>query len=240
MDDKSCNAADNKGGGPSVDSEEIGDCAVFLDRIRRHQNDTRAPYTQALAEISGGQKRGHWIWYVWPSLLAIRHTRKPELQFSRLDEVLAYARDVTLRHRLMEVTQAATTQLRNGVSKETLMGAMHRYDVPKVHETVTCFLVVGEHLKDAALVECMNACVEALHMGGEHAGVQRWMQRWIDEEDDNVDDDDEGGTGKLYDDEEGDGKNDGGSRKGGCGKDGAGNKGSSAPATILDKWLCGN
>jgi uncharacterized protein (DUF1810 family) len=44
---------------------------VDLDRFRNAQDDPRAGFATALAELRAGHKTSHWIWYILPQLAAL-------------------------------------------------------------------------------------------------------------------------------------------------------------------------
>ena len=45
---------------------------VCLAAIWTAQQSKWSGYTRARAEMEEGRKTGHWIWYVWPTLRALR------------------------------------------------------------------------------------------------------------------------------------------------------------------------
>ena len=42
-----------------------------LRRFTEAQRETNAGFEAALAEIRSGQKRSHWIWYIFPQLAGL-------------------------------------------------------------------------------------------------------------------------------------------------------------------------
>ena len=59
-----------------------------------------------------GEKMGHWIWYIWPTLKMVRHTNRPELILGTFDDCRAYLRHPVLGARLVEITRVAVDKLR--------------------------------------------------------------------------------------------------------------------------------
>ena len=64
-------------------------------------------YELALHEIECGEKRSHWMWYIFPQIKGLGSSflaRKFELQ--SFDEAREYFADETLRERLLEISKA--------------------------------------------------------------------------------------------------------------------------------------
>ena len=76
-----------------------------LSRFLQAQEDD---YARALAEIRSGQKRTHWMWYIFPQLdgLAYSSTAK-YYAIKSLDEAKAYLAHPVLGPRLLECAEAA-------------------------------------------------------------------------------------------------------------------------------------
>ena len=125
-------------------------------------------YAKALAEICNGGKTTHWIWYVWPSLLKIRTTNRPDLQFESFYGARVYLRNDKLCFRLHEITTVATRQLKSGVKKEVLFGS--KMDAAKFFEVSTCFTIASIWENDKADDIFLNA-LEAIGGGTLHEGT---------------------------------------------------------------------
>ena len=64
-------------------------------------------YVQALKEMKDGQKRGHWIWYIFPQIKGLGHSYNSEFfGLSGKEEAKAYLDHPILGARLREITQA--------------------------------------------------------------------------------------------------------------------------------------
>jgi uncharacterized protein (DUF1810 family) len=74
--------------------------------VRAQESD----YDQALAEVRGGQKRTHWMWYIFPQLdgLGFSATAK-RYGIKGREEAEAYLRHPVLGPRLIEIVEAALT-----------------------------------------------------------------------------------------------------------------------------------
>jgi uncharacterized protein (DUF1810 family) len=88
----------------SSDSGGTGD-PYDLDRFVRAQEED---YEQALAEIRGGRKRSHWMWYIFPQIdgLAFSSTAK-YYAIKSVEEARAYLAHPVLGPRLRECAEAA-------------------------------------------------------------------------------------------------------------------------------------
>jgi uncharacterized protein (DUF1810 family) len=76
-----------------------------LDRFVQAQQDD---YAQALAEIRGGRKRTHWMWYVFPQLDGLGFSSTAQFYaIKSLDEARAYLEHPVLGPRLLECAEAA-------------------------------------------------------------------------------------------------------------------------------------
>ena len=87
----------------SIDSRG-GDDPYDLNRFVRAQ---QAHYEQALSEIKSGQKRSHWMWYIFPQFdgLAFSSTSK-RYSIKSADEARAYLDHPVLGRRLQECAEA--------------------------------------------------------------------------------------------------------------------------------------
>jgi len=63
-------------------------------------------YEKALSEIKNGQKKSHWIWYIFPQIkgLGLSETSK-FYAIEDLDEAAAYLNDPVLGKRLVQISQ---------------------------------------------------------------------------------------------------------------------------------------
>ena len=87
-----------------VDALSGGAIDYDLERFIEAQ---KYDYDEALSEIKNGQKRGHWIWYVFPQIKGLGHSYNSEFfGISCEDEAKAYLNRPILGQRLREITQA--------------------------------------------------------------------------------------------------------------------------------------
>jgi uncharacterized protein (DUF1810 family) len=106
-----------------------------LDRFLTAQNDGGI-YDQALAELRGGSKRGHWMWFVFPQIAGLGQSATSRLYaISSLDEARAYLRHPVLGPRLTECAEAVA-----GLKNRTAGQIFGGIDAQKLHSSVTLFL----------------------------------------------------------------------------------------------------
>jgi uncharacterized protein (DUF1810 family) len=76
-----------------------------LSRFVQAQEDV---YDQALAQIKGGRKRSHWMWYIFPQLdgLGFSSTSR-QYSIKSLEEAEAYLSHPILGPRLVQCAEAA-------------------------------------------------------------------------------------------------------------------------------------
>ena len=75
--------------------------------LSRFLNAHEATYEQALAEIRGGQKRTHWMWYIFPQIEGLAFSSM-SLHYSikSIAEAHAYLHHPVLGSRLVECAEA--------------------------------------------------------------------------------------------------------------------------------------
>ena len=113
----------------------------FIQAVLKAQAHNRIGFSTALREIKAGQKRSHWIWYVWPCLKGVRKTSQPQFELLSLEYASAWLRHETLGPRLLEITLEAVIHLEAGVKPERLFGS--DVDAFKFHNCVQLFLAAA-------------------------------------------------------------------------------------------------
>ena len=87
-----------------VDALSSGSVNYDLERFLEAQE---MDYGRALSEIHDGQKRGHWIWYIFPQIKGLGHSYNSEFYgISGTEEAKAYLIHPLLGQRLREITSA--------------------------------------------------------------------------------------------------------------------------------------
>jgi uncharacterized protein (DUF1810 family) len=94
-------------------------------------------YEQALSELRAGEKRSHWMWFIFPQSAELG--RSPTAKFyglSGADEARAYLAHPLLGPRYRECVAAVRAQLDAGRSLEAIFGAL---DAMKFRSSVEIF-----------------------------------------------------------------------------------------------------
>jgi uncharacterized protein (DUF1810 family) len=108
--------------------------AYDLDRFVDAQNAGRI-YDRAVAELRDGQKRSHWMWFVFPQMTGLgRSPTSRRFGISGLDEARAYLRHEVLGFRLLECTRILETL--EATSAQRVFGAV---DALKLRSSMTLF-----------------------------------------------------------------------------------------------------
>ena len=103
--------------------------------LARFRDAQTGAYDGALAELRAGQKRGHWIWFVFPRLTGLGRSEPSRVYgIASLDEARAYLADDVLGPRL--VACAAALLATSGRSAEAILGSV---DAMKVRSSMTLF-----------------------------------------------------------------------------------------------------
>lgn len=107
----------------------------YLERFLMAQSTPYAGYDLALAEIKNGRKVSHWIWYVFPQLLGLGHSKYSILfGIKGRGEAEAYLKHPVLGSRLREITNALLEH--KGRYPESILGNI---DAVKVKSCMTLF-----------------------------------------------------------------------------------------------------
>ncbi len=92
-------------------------------------------YDKALAELRAGQKRTHWMWFVFPQIAGLGHSGMAQ-QFAirDLEEARAYLEHPLLGRRLVECARALTA-----LDTEDPVEVFGSVDAMKLHSSMTLF-----------------------------------------------------------------------------------------------------
>jgi len=64
-------------------------------------------YRTALQEIKSGQKRSHWMWFIFPQIAGLGYSEKTKYYaIKNIDEAKAYIEDYTLGTNLIKISEA--------------------------------------------------------------------------------------------------------------------------------------
>ena len=112
------------------------DNAFDLDRFIHAQADT---YVHALAELHGGRKCTHWMWFVFPQLVGLGHSAMSQrFGITGLGEAEAYLAHPLLGARLRECSNVVAAST---VSAHDLFGSP---DDLKLRSCMTLFDAAGD------------------------------------------------------------------------------------------------
>ncbi len=107
--------------------------------LNRFVEAQRSRYERALAELRGGRKRTHWMWYVFPQLAGLgRSETSRQYAIADLDEAKTYLEHPVLGPRLVECA-AAVLEV-DGRSAYEIFGSP---DDLKLHSSATLFAQVS-------------------------------------------------------------------------------------------------
>jgi uncharacterized protein (DUF1810 family) len=103
-----------------------------LERFVHAQNPV---YEQVCAELRGGHKRSHWMWFVFPQIEGLGYSPVAmKYAVSSIDEAKAYLQHPILGPRLIECTS-----LVNAVQRETIEEIFGYPDHLKFRSSMTLF-----------------------------------------------------------------------------------------------------
>ncbi|MDE6668915.1 MAG: DUF1810 domain-containing protein [Muribaculaceae bacterium] len=107
------------------------DIARFIDA----QDSNWDGYATALSEIKAGRKVSHWIWYIFPQLRGLGHSRMSHYYgIADRQEAEDYLNHPVLGTRLREISEALLTH--TDKSAESILGGI---DALKVKSCMTLF-----------------------------------------------------------------------------------------------------
>lgn len=116
---------------------------------QRFVDAQQGSYETALAEIRGGKKRSHWMWYIFPQIIGLgRSDMAQRYALRSVAEARAYLEHPILGPRLMACIKAL--QELNESSAEAVFGSV---DAVKLRSSLTLFEAAGGPPIIAAAIE---------------------------------------------------------------------------------------
>ena len=86
--------------------------------LERFVSAQTAVYPRVLAELQSGEKRGHWIWFIFPQMKGLGHSSQSEYYgIGSLEEAAAYLRHPILGARLRQCTRLVTLAEGRAISR---------------------------------------------------------------------------------------------------------------------------
>lgn len=138
------------------------DDPFHLQRFLDAQSST---YAQARAELAAGEKRSHWMWFIFPQIRGLGSSSMAQrYAITDLAEAKAYLAHPVLGARLRECTV-----LVNAVQGRTLDDIFGYPDDLKFHSSMTLFAQVAEEDSD------FHAALQKYFRGKEDAGTIRQL-----------------------------------------------------------------
>lgn len=115
-------------------------------------------YEQALEEIAEGEKKSHWMWFIFPQIEGLGTSAKAQkYALADLDEARAYCQHEELGPRLFEATEAML-EWAGTMSAEDILGEV---DAMKFRSSMTLF----ERACDDEDAEVFADALEAFYEG---------------------------------------------------------------------------
>ena len=109
---------------------------VSLERFLKAQEPV---YAEVLRELRAGEKRGHWMWFIFPQLAGLGVSSTSQFfGIESLDEAIAYSKHLTLGTRLVECTT-----LVNEAKGRTLIDIFGSVDAMKFRSSMTLFSIAA-------------------------------------------------------------------------------------------------
>ncbi|WP_033341386.1 DUF1810 domain-containing protein [Catenuloplanes japonicus] len=106
--------------------------------LQRFVDAQEGVHDRALAELRAGEKRSHWMWFVFPQIAGLgRSDMARRYALGSLDEARAYLDHPVLGHRLRECAQAVLDA--EGRTAEQIVGGI---DAVKLRSSMTLFALV--------------------------------------------------------------------------------------------------
>lgn len=134
--------------------EEMTIPANDLSQFVQAQDELFCDYGQALKEVQDGYKYTHWIWYIFPQLRALGHSRRAKyFGIADMDEAVRYMAHPLLSARLREISGALLAHK----GSKTALKIFGEIDAMKVRSCMTLFDAVSP---DDVFSEVLDAFYE--------------------------------------------------------------------------------
>jgi len=109
--------------------------------LERFVNAQAAVFEEVLAELRAGEKRGHWIWFIFPQIKGLgRSSQSIHFGIGSVDEAVAYLRHPVLGPRLGRCTRLVTL-----VEGRTIREILGVPDDLKFRSSMTLFAHTAAH-----------------------------------------------------------------------------------------------
>ena len=110
---------------------------MSLERFVNAQENPYSGYERALEEMKQGQKRGHWIWYIFPQLRGLGFSDMAQYYgICGKQEAREYLQHPVLGARLREITEAILLHAGQTTAEDLMNGEI---DAMKLRSSMTLF-----------------------------------------------------------------------------------------------------
>jgi uncharacterized protein (DUF1810 family) len=112
--------------------------------------DAQAPvYQRVVAELSRGRKQSHWMWFIFPQLAGLGHSKMAQrFAIASREEAVAYLEHASLGPRLHECTGLVLA-----VERKTILEILGSPDDLKFRSSMTLFGAVSSDPKFSAAID---------------------------------------------------------------------------------------
>jgi uncharacterized protein (DUF1810 family) len=91
---------------------------MMKDNLERFIKVQRIAYPRALAEITEGRKRSHWMWYIFPQIQGLGYSPMSKFYaIENIDEAAEYLNHPVLGARLVEISNALLKLEKNNATE---------------------------------------------------------------------------------------------------------------------------
>ncbi len=110
--------------------------------LQRFVDAQSSTFEQARSELAAGQKRSHWMWFIFPQIRGLGSSPTAQrFAIADMEEAAAY-----LNHPLLSLRLIECTALVNAVPDRTVHDIFGYPDDLKFHSSITLFAKTVEHL----------------------------------------------------------------------------------------------
>ena len=118
----------------------------YMPDLTRFHDAQAATYATALAELRAGEKRSHWMWFIFPQIAGLGQSPTARrYAIADLAEARAYLADPVLGPRLEEAARALLT---HDAPATAILGGI---DAMKLRSSMTLFRAAGAEVAGEVL-----------------------------------------------------------------------------------------
>jgi uncharacterized protein (DUF1810 family) len=104
--------------------------------LRRFTDAQDRVFEHVVQELTEGQKRGHWMWYIFPQIQGLGHSPTAQrFAISSREEAVAY-----LEHPILGTRLRQCTQLVNSIEGRSIKQIFYHPDHLKFRSSMTLFM----------------------------------------------------------------------------------------------------